>query len=131
MRRKNRKKVRSRLRTRVVPVRFAGITVLLTLFLLAYLGLDLRCDGIGRQVKKLETERAGLNIRLGEEQYKWTCMSDMPNIEKALAKWNIVMAWPRSEQVIRLYEAGEFETRLVQSAKASLKYARLERGRNE
>jgi len=98
--RNNRKKRRS---TRgMVPVPFIVAVVVVAVASLAYIGLGLRCEALGCELKTLEAERADLTKQCLNEEYKWTQMKSPANLEKALKRYGINMMWPRSDHVVYL-----------------------------
>jgi hypothetical protein len=101
--RKNRKK---RMHGFVLPAPFAGTVVTGALLALSYIWLGCRCDSLGRDIKALEIEKAQLKKELLNEESRWAKMKSPSNIEMMLAKNNIVMTWPRQDQIVRLYETG-------------------------
>lgn len=86
----------------IFPVPFAGVVVLLSTLGLGYVWLGCRCEALGRELKALEIEKAALDKKHMNERLRWTCTKSPQNIEKSLAKHNIVMTWPRRDQVVRL-----------------------------
>lgn len=125
MGRRNRK--RSRMDGFMLPTRFAGLMVALSVLALAYVWLGCRCEVLGRDIRGLEKEREILVRRCLNEEYKWTRMKSPRQIEKALQLHNIVMAWPRNDQVVRLHDVNVLRDRQAKSAEEALSYAGLEK----
>lgn len=121
MPRKNKKKVNGF----AFPVPFAGAVVAIAVLALGYVWLGCRCEAIGRDIKKLETERAALMKKHQNEELRWAQLKSPRNIERALSRHNIVMTWPRRDQVVRLYDADLDQRPSARSGGRT--YARLER----
>lgn len=100
MARRNRKKTTYGF---ILPARFAGAVIVTVALALAYIWIECRCEAVGRELKKLEGQVRELDIRLRNEEYRWTSLKSPRNIEHALARHNLVMAWPRRDQVVRIY----------------------------
>ena len=122
--RKNRKK---RLHGFVLPAPFTGIVVAGALLALSYVWLDCRCESIGRDIKNLEAEKTQLKKDLLSEESRWSKMKSPVNIEAVLAKHNIVMTWPRQDQVVRLYDAGANADLGVKKRNNSLTYIKRDK----
>lgn len=78
--------------------------------LLLYLRLNGRCEAIGREIQRLEAERAELRRQATAEEYKWANRNSLREIRLALARWGIEMGWPDERRVIwlsRTLEAAE------------------------
>ena len=99
MARKNRKK---KVDGFAFPAPFAGIAVLGVCFALCYVWLDCRCEAVGRQLKRLEGRRAELRKVLLTEEYQWTRTKAPANIDRSLARYGMVMTWPRPDQIVRM-----------------------------
>ena len=70
-----------------------------------YLGLYNSCETIGRQIKKLETDRAELHKRVVNEERNWAMARSIGNMERLMAAHGIVMSWPQERNIIRLQAA--------------------------
>jgi hypothetical protein len=103
MMRRNRKKMT--MDGFIFPVPFAGLVVVISALALGYVWLGCRCEALGKELKRLETEKAELSKRWLNEEYNWTRMKSPQSIERALARHGIAMTWPRPEQIVRLTEA--------------------------
>ncbi len=98
-----------------------GLITLVVTLAVFYLWLQLRCDAIGRQMKDLEVRQAQLNKALLNEEIRWTRMKAPANLECALLRHGIRMAWPRPDQIVRLPDVAPHDPSLrLQSAMASL-----------
>lgn len=80
----------------------AGSLVLFSAMALAYLWIHNRCEMIGRDIRKLEREKTTLTKQFNQEEYRWIEMKSPRNLDKALKKWNIDMAWPTAAQIVRI-----------------------------
>ena len=70
-----------------------------------YLGLYNSCETIGRQIKKLETDRAELHKRVVNEERNWATARSIGNMERLMENHGIVMTWPEERHIIRLHAA--------------------------
>lgn len=89
----------------VFPVPFAGLVIVIAALALGYVWLGCRCEALGKDLKRLENEKAELTKRCLNEEYNWTRMKSPQNLDRALARWGIVMTWPRPDQIVRLTDA--------------------------
>lgn len=122
--RKNRKK---RLHSFVLPAPLSGVVVAGALLALSYVWLDCRCESLGRDIKNLEAEKVQLKKDLLSEESRWSKMKSPANIEAVLAKHNIVMTWPRQDQVVRLSDAGVNAGHQVKKSNNSLTYMKRDK----
>jgi hypothetical protein len=109
------------------PAAFAALLLMGVALALLYVGLTCRKDALGRELKRLENERAELEKRRLNESEKWTRVKSPRSIEAALARTHIVMVWPRATQIVRL---DPLDIRAIEPAEPrpdSLKVARLGR----
>ena len=107
MERKNRKNGHEGNRTVFWGV---SLGVLVTALAMVYLSLFNTCDHIGRQIKKLEQERAELHKKVVNEEHNWAMARSIGNMERLMAVHGIVMSWPEERNIIRLPGAGAEET---------------------
>ena len=70
-----------------------------------YLGLYNACETVGRQIKKLETERAELHKRVVNEERNWAMARSIGNMERLMAAHGLAMSWPEERHIIRLQAA--------------------------
>ena len=106
---KNRKKNRLRVKPRKPGLRgmfpgtlFSALLGLLV-FALSYLTLCSRCDAIGRRINELEKVHEKLRREIVNEQFKWSKMTDLKNMETLLAKHQLTMIWPSEDSVVLLH----------------------------
>jgi hypothetical protein len=100
--RRNRKK---RVDGFIFPGSFAGVLVFASVAALSYLWLCSRCEGLGREIKVLETQKTELQKKFLNEEYKWMRLKSPKSIEDSLARCGISMTWPRQDQVMWLADA--------------------------
>ncbi len=124
MTRRNKKK---KLHVFAFPVPFAGVVVLLATFALGYVWLRSRCESLGSEIKALELKKESLSKKCREEQYKWSRMKSPRNIERSLARHNIVRGWPRRDQIVSFHDADVFDDSLPEREEDAPRYAKLER----
>jgi hypothetical protein len=127
MARKNRKKRKLDGFIFMLPMPFAGLVVLLSAFALGYVWLGCRCEALGRDLKSLENEQEALHKEYLNEEYKWIRMKSPHELEKSLERHNIIMTWPKSDQVVRLSDLNLFEEPVGEEDDDTLQFARLER----
>lgn len=72
---------------------------------MVYLSLYNTCESIGRQIKRLETERAELQKRVVNEERNWAMARSIGNMERLMASYGITMTWPEQRNIIRLRAA--------------------------
>ena len=125
MTRKNRKK--RKLNASMVPRPFAGVVALVVVFALGYVWIGSRCEALGRELKSLENERQVLHKQYLIEESKWIRMKSPQELQKALERHNIIMTWPKNDQVIRLSDVNLFDVPLPSEDDDTIQYARLER----
>jgi len=106
----------------VLPPASAGsVVVLLAVLALAYLWVGSCAEKLGRAIKGLEIEQAGLRQRLSVEEAKWAEMKSIGNLERALQHFGLAMTPPRPGQVVRL--RGRFYDGWMDSAPAGASLA--------
>ena len=76
---------------------------------MVYLSLYNTCESIGRQIKRLETERAELQKRVVNEERNWAMARSIGNMERLMAAHGIAMSWPEERNIIRLQAAAPDE----------------------
>jgi hypothetical protein len=86
---------------------FWGISFSLLAAALAmlYLSLYNTCETIGRQIKKLEFDRAELHKQVVNEERNWAMARSIGNMEQLMENHGIVMSWPAEQNIIRLHAA--------------------------
>ena len=126
---KNRRKFR--VNRALVPAQLITLGVMAVALIVGYLWLGNRCDALGKELLRLEAEKAELTKRYMYEENNWTRMKSPQNIEKSLAKHNLVMAWPRPDQIVRLSAEDFAFGRPVDSRDRLQGYAKLPGGYRE
>jgi hypothetical protein len=86
-----------------------SFSVLAAALALVYLSLFNTCESIGRQIKKLEHDRAELRKQVANEERNWAMARSIGNMEQLMATHGILMSWPEERNIIRLptVELGE------------------------
>ena len=96
---------------------------------LSYLTIDSRCQVLGRDLKRLETDIEDLHRTSLSEESKWLRMKSPVEVEKALTRHHLAMAWPSERQIVRL-RSGDVLAALRQSGwEADLQVAQARRTR--
>jgi hypothetical protein len=122
MARRNR---RRKVEAAALPVPFVGFIVFVVVCGLVYVWLDCRCSAVGKRLAASEKRKAELTKILLNEEYKWVETRSPANVERALARYGIVMSWPRPNQVVRI-RAGAGEGRSLENGSAVASYRRVE-----
>ncbi len=78
------------------------IMVLAAVLGMVYLHLFNTCENIGREIKRLEFERAEMNKRVVNEEHNWGTASSIRNVEQLMARHGIQMTFPQESQIIRM-----------------------------
>ncbi len=102
MARKNRKNGQDGNRVMVWGIALFGLAAVLAG---VYLGLYNTCENIGRQISKLEAERAELRKRVVNEERNWAMARSIGNMERLMAAHGVAMSWPEEQNIIRLRAA--------------------------
>lgn len=98
-RRRNRKKQSAGF---IFPLPLASVLGLAAAISLTYLWLCGRCEAMGQQIKALEEQRAEVQKRITNEEYKWAQLKTPENIARLLQQFNIEMVWPDKDRVVRI-----------------------------
>jgi hypothetical protein len=69
---------------------------------MVYLHLFNTCERLGRNIKRLEYERAELNKRVVNEERNWGTASSIRNVEKLMEAHGIRMTFPSESQIVRI-----------------------------
>lgn len=100
MARNRRRHVESR--TGSAHVLVAAMILVLSAVGLGYVAIETKCDTLGREIKRFETERTQLRDDLNRDCGEWARLSAPDSVEAALKMHGLVMNWPASEQVVHL-----------------------------
>lgn len=79
--------------------------VLLAAIGLMYVWLNGQSELLGRELRRMEEERASLVKQHLNEEYRWARLKSPQSLEKALAEHRLVMGVPRHDQVVRLRDS--------------------------
>ncbi len=94
-----------------------SISALVAALAMVYLSLHNACEGIGRQIKRMESERAELHKRVVNEERNWATARSIRNMEQLMEAHGIAMSWPAEQNIIRLRaEEAEEPTHLAFNA---------------
>jgi hypothetical protein len=93
----------------VFPTVLAGVLLAATGTSLGYLWVCGRCEDLGRRIKLLEQQKAQIERRVVNEEYKWSNMTSPQNMEKLLQAHKLEMVWPKEKSVVRIHRAPHAE----------------------
>ena len=102
---KNRNRKKTKTKGFIFPTPLAAILVLVAMVCLSYLWLCGRTEALGMQIKRMENEKAKLERRIANEEYKWSIMIPPRNLRAALARHNLAMTWPEDHQIVLVERA--------------------------
>ena len=103
MRQKRKKPIRRCHEVRVpFPTILVGVLTLSVVIGAGYMSINIRCSGLGKQIKLQERTLAETHKRLMVEQDKWSSRTAPINLERALAHHGLKMEMPESRQVVRI-----------------------------
>lgn len=110
-----------------VPGPFAVVVIVVSAAAIGYLWLDVRCETVGRELKRLESRMFEAERQYANEQYLWTQTRSPASVERALRRHNIAMTWPENSRVVHL-TVSELDPGLsAGNAGANGEYARVAR----
>lgn len=78
---------------------------LVALLGMVYLHLHGACESIGREIKRLEGQRADLRKQVVNEERNWEMARYIQNMQRLMDAHGIAMTFPESKNVIRLRAA--------------------------
>ena len=83
---------------------FWGIPVLVLCAAIGFMYLHLHgtCEALGRDIKRLEVERAELRKQVGLEEHNWEAARSIRHMDQLMAQHGIVMSFPEERDIIRL-----------------------------
>ena len=103
MRQKKKKPIRRRQEVRVpFPTILVCVLTLSVVIGAGYMSINIRCSGLGKQIKLQEHALVEAQKRLMVEQDKWSSRTAPINLERALAYHGLKMEMPQSRQVVRI-----------------------------
>ena len=86
----------------IFPAPLAAILSAAAIISLSYLWFCGRCEALGMQIQKLETQKAELHKRVINEEFNWSNMKSPKHIENLLQQFNLSMTWPGERNVVRV-----------------------------
>ena len=75
---------------------------LIALLGMVYLNLHNACESVGREIKRLESQRTELRKQVVNEERNWSMARSIGNMERLLAAHGIVMTFPQERNIVRL-----------------------------
>lgn len=84
------------------PVVLANVLVFVAVFGLSYVWLCARCEMLGQEIRRLETEQKQVRRRLINEQDRWANMLAPANFERALKRHSLAMTLPDERRIVRV-----------------------------
>ena len=121
MRQKRKKPSRRRQEVRVpFPTILVGVLTLSVVIGAGYMSINIRCSGLGKQIKLQERTLVETQKRLMVEQDKWSSRTAPINLERAFAHHGLKMEMPESRQVVRIEEWKESNNTLAMNRRRTL-----------
>ncbi|HBO88153.1 MAG TPA: hypothetical protein DD620_05340 [Verrucomicrobia bacterium] len=121
MRHKRTNQNRRRQEVRVpFPTILVGVLTLSVVIGAGYMSINIRCSGLGKQIKLQERALIETQKRLMVEQDKWSSRTAPINLERALAHHGLKMEMPESRQVMRIEAWKESKDTLAINSRNSL-----------
>ncbi len=84
------------------PVPLAVVLTLAAVLSLAYLWMDSRTAALRVRIQALEKQKKEIENRVINEQIKWSNMTSLPSIQRALQQHGVVMTWPQESRIVRI-----------------------------
>lgn len=84
------------------PIPLAIVLSLAAVLSLGYLWLCGRCEAMGGDIRRLERRQEALRRQVVNEEFKWSNLTSLRSIERALAQFDLPLRWPTDRQVIHL-----------------------------
>ena len=86
----------------IFPTPLATILVLVGMICLSYLWLCGRTEALGMQIKRMENQKAMVERKIANEEYKWSIMISPQRLKAALDKHHLDMHWPEDHQIVHI-----------------------------
>ncbi|MFL2860259.1 MAG: hypothetical protein ACJZ85_01815 [Pontiellaceae bacterium] len=102
------------------PTILVGVLTLSVVIGAGYMSINIRCSGLGKQIKLQELALIETQKRLMVEQDKWSSRTAPINLERALAHHGLKMEMPESRQVMRIEAWKESKDTLAINSRNSL-----------
>jgi hypothetical protein len=96
---RNRKR---RVQSRMMPMRWFSVLVLLAFFGIGHVLLDSMCSTLSGEIRKLESAQEEISFNSRREENLWASMTTSDKIDLALNRHGLSMSLPRGDQVVRL-----------------------------
>ena len=106
--RSNRK--RKTIHAHVYTAKLVSFAVLVVVVIIAWTVVYCRCQTLGGDIKKLESQNTELLRSLKAEELKWARAKSPENLKRALSKHGLVMELPDISQVKRIPRKDMFRT---------------------
>lgn len=102
--RRNRKK---QVHAKVLPPAVAGIIVLSASLVLIYWGMESKCAELGQEIRQYEQKITALEDERIREETRWNEKNTPEKLEQAMLQHGLDMAYPSSEQIVRMNVMGQ------------------------
>lgn len=90
----------------------ASVTMMIALVLgvgFFYLWVSSRTEALARQIKEEETRLAELRQQVSSASARWSEMTGPRRLREALARHELDMDWPRTDQVVQIQDMALWE----------------------
>jgi len=84
------------------PVLIANIVIVVMVLGLSYMWLCARCDSLGKEIKRKESQLTASAKRLANEQDKWSLLTSPGNLERTIRAHRLMMIMPQEKQIVRV-----------------------------
>ena len=81
------------------------LMALVALLGMVYLNLHNACESVGREIKRLENQRAELRKQVVNEERNWEMARYIQNMQRLMETHGIAMTFPDSKNIVRLRAA--------------------------
>lgn len=101
------------------PVLLANVLVVVGVLGLSYMWLCSRCDALGKEIRKKESELYAAQKRLINEQDRWSYQTSPSKLEQAIRKHGLGMVMPSESQIVRVRYQNDLESDVASSRMAN------------
>ncbi len=84
------------------PSVLAGVLVFVAMLGLSYMWLCSRCDALGKEIKRKESDLVAAQKRLTNEQDIWSGMTSPGNLERAIKRHGLKMSLPSDRRIVKV-----------------------------